>query len=90
MTFKNNFNRFITGALMAIFILSFASCSKDDVNNIDTDKPADNSNPYVLSLAIQGGDGNFTYYTVPYDNIMKGNLSAEGRGIEQPGYYDFT
>ncbi|EMR00999.1 DUF4374 domain-containing protein [Cesiribacter andamanensis] len=51
--------------------------------------PADDA-PYVLSLAVQGSDGGFTYYTVPFEQVMSGSLSAVGQGIEQPGYYDFT
>ncbi len=90
MNFRNNLQRLLTGTLVALFLLSFASCSKDDVKDIDSNNPTDQFNPYVLSLAVQGSDGNFTYYTVPYNDIMSGTLSAEGRGIEQPGYYDFT
>ncbi|MFV0541769.1 MAG: DUF4374 domain-containing protein [Aestuariibaculum sp.] len=70
--------------LTAIF--SFTSCSDDDNN--DTTKTIGDS--YVLSLAIQGTDSNFTYYTVPFSDVMSGTLSATGTGIEQPGYYDFT
>lgn len=65
--------------------LMFTSCdSKDDNPNPDSE------NAFVMSLAIQGSDGGFTYYTVPFDDLMSGSLSAKGQGIEQPGYYDFT
>lgn len=43
-----------------------------------------------MSLAIQGSNNTFTYYTVPFADIMSGSLSAQGKGIEQPGYFDFT
>ena len=65
----------------------FTSCDSDSGN--DNPNPID-ENPYVLSLAIQGSDGGFTYYTVPFSDVMSGSLSAAGQGIEQPGYYDFT
>lgn len=66
--------------------LAFSSCSDD---NEITPNPQPVENPFVLSLAIQGSEGNFTYYTVPFEDVMNGSLSAKGRGIEQPGYYDF-
>ncbi|MGY5355449.1 DUF4374 domain-containing protein [Wenyingzhuangia sp. IMCC45467] len=66
-------------------IFSFSSCSSDDNNDIST-----SDKPFVLSLAIQGSDNVFTYYTVPFEDVMTGTLSAAGQGIEQPGYYDFT
>ncbi|NIJ44443.1 hypothetical protein FHR24_000882 [Wenyingzhuangia heitensis] len=71
--------------LSAATIFSLSSCSDDDNNNISS-----SDNPYALSLAIQGSDNSFTYYTVPFADVMTGTLSAAGQGIEQPGYYDFT
>ena len=68
--------------------LSFLSCSKDDEGSSDIPETIGDS--YVLSLAIQGSDSNFTYYTVPFNDVMSGTLSATGTGIEQPGYYAFT
>lgn len=62
------------------------SCDSGD----DTPAPVVEQAAYVVSLAIQGSDGGFTYYTVPFSDIMSGTLSAVGQGIEQPGYYDFT
>jgi hypothetical protein len=64
----------------------FTSCDSED----DSPAPDAGENPYVLSLAIQGSDQSFTYYTVPFEDVMNGTLSAVGQGIEQPGYYDFT
>lgn len=49
-----------------------------------------NETSYVLSLAYQGTQGNFTYYTVGFDDVMEGSLSAVGKGIELPGYYTFN
>ncbi|NJY62096.1 DUF4374 domain-containing protein [Salinimicrobium sp. CDJ15-81-2] len=67
--------------------LVFSSCSSDDDEVNPNPQPTDE--PFVLSLAIQGSEGNFTYYTVPFEDVMSGTLSAEGKGIEQPGYFDF-
>ncbi|MHA6249936.1 DUF4374 domain-containing protein [Pontibacter sp. CAU 1760] len=65
--------------------LTFTACDTEN----DNTKPTEDS-PYVVSMAIQGSNGGFTYYTVPFDDVMSGSLSAVGKGIEQPGYYDFT
>ncbi len=77
-----------TLSLLAAF--SFMSCdnSDDDTNNNGDTTIIEN--PFVVSMAIQGSEGNFTYYTVPFEDVMEGTLSATGQGIEQPGYYDFT
>lgn len=64
------------------------SCSSDDTTGDDSQETT--AKPFVLSLAIQGSDNTFTYYTVPFEDVMSGSLSAVGQGIEQPGYYDFT
>lgn len=74
--------------LLGLFTgLVFSSCSAEDDEANPEPQPTDE--PFVLSLAIQGSEGNFTYYTVPFEDVMSGTLSAEGNGIEQPGYYDF-
>ncbi|MBC3540941.1 DUF4374 domain-containing protein [Rufibacter sp. H-1] len=63
--------------------LSFSSCSDDD-------NASPNSGPFVVSMAIQGSNNTFTYYTAPFSDVMGAPLTAEGKGIEQPGYFDFT
>ncbi|MEJ8803465.1 DUF4374 domain-containing protein [Pontibacter sp. H249] len=63
----------------------FSSCDSND----DSPNPVGDDS-FIVSLAIQGSDNTFTYYTVPFSDIMSGTLSAKGQGIEQPGYYDFT
>lgn len=75
-------------ALGLFTTLFMSSCSSDDDSVNPHPEPTDES--FVLSLAIQGSEGNFTYYTVPFEDVMNGTLSAAGQGIEQPGYYDFT
>lgn len=67
----------------ALFI---TACDESD----DTDPVDTTETPFVLSMAIQGSDNNFTYYSVPFADVMEGTLSALGQGIEQPGYFDFT
>lgn len=75
--------------LSLLGLLSFISCSDDDSNDLNLGNPDDDKS-YVMSLAIQGSEGNFTYYTVPFQDLMEGTLTAEAQGIEQPGYFDFT
>ncbi|WP_299818037.1 DUF4374 domain-containing protein [uncultured Pontibacter sp.] len=65
----------------------FTSCS-DDAS--DPNPAATGEEQFVVSLALEGNDGSFTYYSVPFDDVMTGTLSAVGQGIEQPGYFDFT
>ena len=72
------------GLFTALFM---ASCSTEE--DPATPEPQPTEDPFVLSLAIQGSENSFTYYTVPFQDVMSGTLSAEGQGIEQPGYYDF-
>jgi hypothetical protein len=64
----------------------FTSCDSSDDDN---STPAEETS-FVVSLAIKGSDGGFTYYSVPFNDVMSGALSAKGQGIEQPGYFDFT
>ncbi|WP_224996245.1 DUF4374 domain-containing protein [Cesiribacter sp. SM1] len=72
--------------LLSLFAATvFTSCDNDD----DTPSPAAGESPFVLSLAVQGSDNTYTYYTVPFEDVMSGTLSAVGQGIEQPGYFDF-
>lgn len=86
LSFKKVFTLSIFATCMALFTIS---CTSDD-DAIDNPGESEDFDPYVLSLAIQATDGSFSYYTVTYDDIMSGTLTAEGQGIEQPGYYDFT
>ncbi len=71
--------------LSAIAAITFTSCKKEDKVSTPIE-----DNPFVLSLAYQGSDGTFTYYTLPVNDVMSGTIKEEGEGIEQPGYYDFT
>ncbi|HIB36656.1 DUF4374 domain-containing protein [Mesonia sp.] len=87
-----NFSKALTlSALSLLFVFSTVSCSSDDdAGENPTGEDPEAYNPYALSLAIQSTDGSYSYYTVAYDDVMSGTLTAQGQGIEQPGYYDFT
>ncbi|WP_268121703.1 DUF4374 domain-containing protein [Roseivirga pacifica] len=73
--------------VVALFALSITACEESDDTNPDDSTL---EHPFVVSMAVQGSDNTFTYYTVPFEDVMTGSLSALGEGIEQPGYYDFT
>lgn len=80
-------------SLMFVFLLAgmsqfFAACSDDD--DPVPEEEYNGEEAYVLSLAYQGTDGNFTYYTVQFDDVMSGSLSAVGKGIDQLGYYSYN
>ena len=74
-----------TLSLFTLLLLASCSTDEDPVNPV----PQPNDNPFVLSLAVQGSENTYTYYTVPFEDVMSGSLSAAGQGIEQPGYFDF-
>jgi hypothetical protein len=68
-------------ALMLGFV---SSCGKDDEKIV----PNNVSEPYVISLGVTA-NGTTTYYIVSTNDLMTGTISAEGKGIEQNGYYDY-
>lgn len=79
-----NFSKALAlSALSLLFIFSTVSCSDSD------EGVSCQGGDYGMSLAIQSTDGSYTYYTLAYNNLMSGTLTAQGQGIEQPGYYDF-
>jgi len=82
---QSTFKLLLLSTILVTTSLFLTSC---DDNPSGPDNGGDGS--YVLSLAYQGTDGNFTYYTVGFDDVMEGGLSAVGQGIEQPGYYTFN
>ncbi|MFV0589930.1 MAG: DUF4374 domain-containing protein [Draconibacterium sp.] len=77
--------KMLQSVLLAI-ALFLISCSKDEVSEPEYN----GEDAFVLSLAYQGTDGNFTYYTVQFDDVMTGELTAVGKGIDMPGYYTFN
>lgn len=84
----NRMSKMALPALGLAATLFASSCSSDEpVDPNPSPQPTEEA--FVLSLAIQGSEGNFTYYTVPFEDVMTGTLTAQGQGIEQPGYFDF-
>ncbi|MBQ0737348.1 DUF4374 domain-containing protein [Aquimarina celericrescens] len=80
-----NFSKALAlSALSLLFVFSTVSCSDSDDEGVSCQ-----GGDYGMSLAIQSTDGSYTYYTLAYNNLMSGTLTAQGQGIEQPGYYDF-
>lgn len=75
--------------LSATLLFSVAACSDDDAPE-GPENPDETGAPYALALAIMGSDGNFTYYVVDAEDLMSGTITAEGRGVEQSGYRDFS
>lgn len=65
-------------------LVANTSCKRDD-------KPVEQAleKPFVVSVGT-GTWPNVTYYTVPFSDLMSGELSPVGQGLEQPGYFDFT
>ncbi len=64
-------------------IFSISSCDDEDDVNLSS------SGSFVLSYAILGSTGDYAYYTVQYDSVMSGTLTAEAQGITQTGYHTF-
>ncbi|MDR1023378.1 MAG: DUF4374 domain-containing protein [Prevotellaceae bacterium] len=75
----------IKNLLSAALVLGFvSSCSSDDKN----DTSDSSYGPYAVSLGITVG-AETTYYIVSADDLMAGDINAQGKGIEQNGYYDY-
>lgn len=75
-------SRFIPVLLLAFMLVS---CNDDDSSGSSV-----GDHPFAVTLSILGSDATYTYYTVPFADVMSGSLSAVGNGVEQPGYYDYT
>ncbi len=82
--------------------LCFTSCKDDDDDTISEEdtETSDSSDStavdsdstdvnFVLSYAILGSTGDYSYYTVQYDSVMNGTLTAEDQGITETGYRSF-
>lgn len=70
---------------------SFLSSCEDSVSDPEPEpEPGETEESFVLSLAYQGTEGTFTYYTVPFDDVMTGSLSAVGQGLDHLGYYTYN
>ncbi|WP_255397250.1 DUF4374 domain-containing protein [Reichenbachiella sp. 5M10] len=88
---KRNYMNLINRArLLSLAIATLVSASiLSSCDEGDDVSPA--KGDFAVTLAIQGSEGGFTYYTVPFLDVMTGTLSAQNtEAIEQPGYYDYT
>ncbi len=77
-----------TKATLTVLALSaaFTSCKNNDDNPV---VPAI-ENPYVVTMAYAPASGfNYSYYTVPFKDLMTGSINAKGQGTEQVGYFDY-
>lgn len=66
----------------ALIALSVTSCKKDKGSGDGTEG---NDSTYVVSVRTGDDDGT-TDYVLATQNIMEGEISVEGVGIEQPGW----
>jgi hypothetical protein len=66
--------------LLPVLMLSLAACDDAD----DAAEPADENNSITMSFKSTGGEE--TEYIISKENIMEGEISAEGSGIEQTGW----
>ncbi len=80
-----NVGKWALCGLMFCSSLFFTACDDEDNNN-----EYNGDDAYVLTMAIQGTDGTFTYYTTQFEDVMTGSLSALGQGVAQPGYYTYN
>jgi hypothetical protein len=76
-------NLFTLLILFSVLSFSIISC---DSNNKDPDPEI--SSGITMSLKTTGGDE--TEFIVNQENIMEGEISAVGTGIEQTGWRFFT
>lgn len=81
-------------SLLAFLAVLAASCSHDDDVAPGGKETGKDFNPYILTLAIQGNDQSgatsYSFYNVPFEDIMEGDLDAVHRGTENEGTYNFT
>src|SRR5699024_2028330 len=77
---------------LLIGLTGMVSCTKEE-NNTTAGEWDKDFHPYVLVLAIlgsQGGALDYSYYAVPYEDVMQGTLDAVHKGTENAGDYDFV
>ncbi|MGD1839529.1 MAG: DUF4374 domain-containing protein [Thermonemataceae bacterium] len=71
---------------LAIMLLGFSACDNNDESTLPTPDPdtGEASTGITMSLKTTGGDE--TEFIVSEEDIMSGEISAEGQGIEQTGW----
>lgn len=69
------------GLILALACAALGACKKKD----EAAPATGVASPYVLSLRAPGNDGS-TDYVLQTNSLMDGEISAVGKGIEQPGW----
>jgi hypothetical protein len=83
MTFSHTSKAALTVLAMSAVL---ASCKKDD----DTPATPAVEKPYIVTMAYAPASGyDYSYFTVPFKDLMTGSISAKGQGTEQVGYFDY-
>ncbi len=78
--------------MIVLFIIGLASCSEDEVGPSDETDTTDVDTTdqfvakYVMSLRTQNADDESADYFLALDDIMSGEISAQGQGIELVGW----
>ncbi len=66
---------------MASVMVVFSSCDPEDTDDIGADEPG-----YVVSMRIQTTEDATADYLLAVDDLMTGEISAEGQGVELNGW----
>lgn len=67
--------------ILTLGILTLGSCNNDDNSSNDNDQKTSG-----ITMSLQTSGNAQTEYIVTKDNIMSGEISAQGTGIEQTGW----
>lgn len=77
-------------AIICFMALSIISCKKKEDVPPGTDVGNDGTPKYIVSLRTQGSGEGTADYVLLKNNLMEGEISAEGQGIEQLGWRYFA
>jgi len=66
--------------VLAIAILTFTGCDKAEIENNN------NTTNYVMSLRTIGANDESSDYLLTVENLMEGEISAQGNGVELVGW----
>ncbi|MCW0483116.1 DUF4374 domain-containing protein [Gaoshiqia sediminis] len=84
MKFLNDISKRTLLSLLIGSTALFTACTDKESEEEYTGNDA-----FVLTLAYAGANFNYDYYTVRFDDIMSGSLSAVGKGYHQLGYFSY-
>jgi hypothetical protein len=78
-------HKWIMAAIIGITALGACKKSENPANDPTVEKP------YIITMAYAPPSGfDYSYFTVPFEDLMTGALNAQGQGAEQVGYFDYT